>query len=108
MQLALILSDLTSLRVCDHAAALALVSTRAPASDISAPAVTRLHRSKDTHEVDNDPDMERAMDLIELHQEVKMKHGRGEDQGLTQARKDVDAVLVELERVAAERGLGSR
>ena len=48
------------------------------------------------------------MDLIELHQGVKMKHGRGEDQGLTQARKDVDAVLVELERVAAERGLGSR
>lgn len=38
------------------------------------------------------------MDLIELHHGVKMTHVRGQDQGLTQARKDVDAVLAELEK----------
>ena len=46
--------------------------------------------------------MERAMDLIELHQGVKMTHVRGQDHGLTQARKEVDAVLAELERLDGE------
>ncbi|KAI4280874.1 MAG: hypothetical protein L6R38_004094 [Xanthoria sp. 2 TBL-2021] len=98
MQIASILSDLTSLRVCDHNAALALVSTRAPASDSSTPKSKQVHTPKDTHGTENDPDMERAMDLIELHHGVKMTHVRGQDQGLTQARKDVDAVLAELEK----------
>ncbi|KAI4263926.1 MAG: hypothetical protein L6R42_000941 [Xanthoria sp. 1 TBL-2021] len=98
MQIASILSDLTSLRVCDHNAALALVSTRAPASDTSTPKPRPVHTPKDIHGTESDPDMERAMDLIELHNGVKMTHVRGQDHGLTQARKDVDAVLAELEK----------
>ncbi|KAI4227860.1 MAG: hypothetical protein L6R36_002083 [Xanthoria steineri] len=116
MQIASILSDLTSLRVCivqvinllttdgqDHNAALALVSTRAPASDSSTPKSTHLHATKSSHGVKDDPDLERALDLIELHQGVKMTHVQGQDQGLTQARRDVDAVLAELEELDAER-----
>ncbi|KAL8850704.1 MAG: hypothetical protein Q9221_004352 [Calogaya cf. arnoldii] len=108
MQIASILSDLTSLRVCDQSAALALVSTRAPASDTTTPKTTQPQTSKDTHETENDPDMERALDLIELHQGVKMKHVRGQDEGLMQARKDVDAVLAELERLDGEHGSARR
>ncbi|KAL8729828.1 MAG: hypothetical protein Q9166_004469 [cf. Caloplaca sp. 2 TL-2023] len=104
MQIASILSDLNSLRVCDHNAALALVSTRAPASDTSGPESSKQGGSKKNHRTDSDPDMERAMDLVELHNEVKMKHVRGEDHGLKQARRDVDAVLVKLETLAGERG----
>ncbi|KAI4099171.1 MAG: hypothetical protein LQ339_006112 [Xanthoria mediterranea] len=103
MQIASILSDLTSLRVCDHNAALALVSTRAPASDSSTPKSTHHHTTKSSHGVEHDPDLERALDLIELHQGVKMTHVQGQDQGLTQARKDVDTVLAELEDSDAER-----
>lgn len=87
----------------DHNAALALVSTRAPASDSSTPKSTHHHTTKSSHGVEHDPDLERALDLIELHQGVKMTHVQGQDQGLTQARKDVDTVLAELEDSDAER-----
>ncbi|KAL8835274.1 MAG: hypothetical protein Q9176_007034 [Flavoplaca citrina] len=108
MQIASILSDLTSLRVCDHNAALALVSTRAPASDSITPNSIQPFTSKGDHQTRNDPDMERAMDLIELHQGVKMTHVRGQDHGLTRARKEVDAVLAELERVDGEQKSAGR
>ncbi|KAI4277603.1 MAG: hypothetical protein LQ337_001626 [Flavoplaca oasis] len=108
MQIASILSDLTSLRVCDHNAALALVSTRAPASDSITPNAIQPFKSKGDHKTKNDPDMERAMDLIELHQGVKMAHVRGQDQALTQARKEVDAVLAELERLGGKQKSAGR
>lgn len=44
-----------------------------------------------------DPDMQRAMDLVGLHYGVKMKHVQGEDAALRQARRQVDAVLEKLE-----------
>ena len=44
--------------------------------------------------------MKRAMDLMELHHGVKMKQVHGEDQGLMQARRNVDAVLAKLEKAA--------
>ncbi|KAL8774710.1 MAG: hypothetical protein Q9209_000649 [Squamulea sp. 1 TL-2023] len=108
MQIASILSDLTSLRVCDHTAAVALVTTRAPASDTLNVQPTQSHESKNADGTENDPDMERALDLMELHQDVKMKHVRGEDQGLMQARKGVDAVLAELEKGVGGREVGKR
>lgn len=43
-----------------------------------------------------DPDMQRATDLVELHCDLKIKHIQGEDAGLEQARKDVDTVLDKL------------
>lgn len=44
-----------------------------------------------------DPDMQRASDLVELHYGVKTKHMQGEDAGLRQARREVDMVLEKLE-----------
>lgn len=41
--------------------------------------------------------MQRAIDLLELHYGVKMKHIQGEGAGLKQARRDVDMVLEKLE-----------
>lgn len=41
--------------------------------------------------------MQRAIDLLDLHYGVKVKHMRGEDAGLGKAKKDVDAVLRRLE-----------
>ena len=46
---------------------------------------------------ETDPDLKRAFDLMELHKNVKMKvkqgHGGVRDEGLEQARREVDAVL---------------
>lgn len=85
----------------DHSAALALVSTRAPASDTTAMESSEQGSSAGPQQ-DNDSDMERAMDLMELHHGVKMKHVQGEDKGLMQARRDVDAVLAKLAQVRKE------
>lgn len=41
----------------------------------------------------DDSDLCRATDLLELHYGVKMKHVRGEEKGLIYARKEVDGVL---------------
>lgn len=40
--------------------------------------------------------MQRAIDLVELHYGVKMKHVQGEDAALRQARGEVDVVLEKL------------
>ncbi|KAL8829039.1 MAG: hypothetical protein Q9170_006341 [Blastenia crenularia] len=106
MQIAAILSDLTSLRVCDHSAALALVSIRAPASETAATESSKPDQSTNasSDDTDPDPDMQRATDLMELHYGVKMKHVQGEDRGLMQARRDVDAVLAKLESSAGKHG----
>ncbi|KAI4093970.1 MAG: hypothetical protein LQ348_001575 [Seirophora lacunosa] len=109
MQIAAILSDLTSLRVCeDHSAALALVSSRAPASDTSTTESSKEDKSVQSQEVNNDPDMQRALDLLELHHGVKMKHVQGEDRGLTQARKEVDTVLASLENASGKQEVQRR
>ncbi len=56
----------------------------------------------------NDPDMQRATDLVELHYGVKMNHMQGEGADLKQARIDVDRVLktLEGEESGAERRRG--
>lgn len=115
MQIASILSDLNSLRVCDHTAALALVNAKPSSS--SSPSSSSLFippESIPPSEKD-DIDLCRATDLLELHYGVKMKHvqarreggvaggiGGGElgeiDKGLRQARKDVDGVLKRLKK----------
>ena len=51
-----------------------------------------------------DPDMQRATDLVELHYSVKMKHMQGDDAGLRQARREVDLVLQKLEGKTLEDG----
>ena len=47
---------------------------------------------------ERDPDLRRALDLVELHEKVKLKHARGQDERLRQARTDVDRVWEELQR----------
>lgn len=113
MQIASILSDLASLRVCvcyttiplllelrqtkpfqqDHSAALALVSVHRPTRT----SVTADGDRELSVKAMADLDMERAIDLVELHYGVKMKHMQGEDAKLMQARRDVDMVLEKLE-----------
>ncbi|KAI4288543.1 MAG: hypothetical protein L6R35_002194 [Caloplaca aegaea] len=107
MQIAAILSDLTSLRVCDHSAALALVSTRAPPSDTSTIEYSKQERPIQT-QGESDPDMQRALDLLELHHDVKMKHVKGEDRDLMQARKEVDTVLARLESQSGKQDVRRR
>ena len=114
MQIASILSDLTSLRVCvssedltyeclwklkrnlqDHDAALALVSVyKTDASFTGDPNVNSLSDTK----VQEDPDMQRALDLVRLHYDVKINHIQAKDTGLQQARRDVDNILKTLKR----------
>ena len=50
-----------------------------------------------------DPDMQRATDLVDLHYGVKMKHVQCDDTGLRQARKEVDKVLEKLENHSVKR-----
>ena len=79
----------------DHSAALALVSVHRPKrASITADDDRELNvKAKE------DPDMQRATDLVELHYGVKMKHVRvpGEDAELRRARREVDSVLEKLE-----------
>jgi hypothetical protein len=116
MQLAEILSDLVSLRVCvrstpslvlpspfrssppctdipqDPAAALALVSARPnPSSATTNPSAAT--DQKGTEE-EQDTDLKRAKDLVELHYAVKEAHKRGElGKGLLEARRAVEGAV---------------
>ncbi|USP77124.1 hypothetical protein yc1106_04398 [Curvularia clavata] len=79
MQLAEILSDLVSLRVCDPAAALALVSARSDSSSTTTTATTSAAAAADADpKDDSDLDLKRAKDLLKLHIEVKEAEKRGE------------------------------
>ena len=48
-------------------------------------------------DMDDDVDMKRVIDLVDLHYGVKMNYMHGEDAGLRKARTDVERVLEELE-----------
>ncbi|KAF2436390.1 hypothetical protein EJ08DRAFT_691562 [Tothia fuscella] len=96
MRVAEVLSDLTSLRVCDPTAAQSLVSARPspPSSSteaVKAKTAAALQKGKSVQE---DTDLQRAKDLIDLHYKVKVAHENGRaDEGLEGARRDVRAVL---------------
>lgn len=85
----------------DHSAALNLVNARTPSSEsqsrAQAPnspvAKPKLVSQESAAE---DPDMQRATDLVELHYGVKVKHAQGLDHRLVQARRDVRRVLDDL------------
>ena len=48
-------------------------------------------------DMDDDVDMKRVIDLVDLHYGVKMNYKQGEDAGLRKARTDVERVLEKLE-----------
>ncbi|KAI7084518.1 hypothetical protein KC356_g6642 [Hortaea werneckii] len=87
MQLAAFLSDLTSLQVCDPKAAMTLVTTRPSNVDTA---------EADTDPQDNDQDLKRAKDLLELHTSVKVAHQDGSMSGLNDARDAIAKVLREI------------
>ncbi|PWY70345.1 hypothetical protein BO94DRAFT_539809 [Aspergillus sclerotioniger CBS 115572] len=102
MQVAEILSDLTSLRVCDHHDALALVTVneRIPlAADSTQPStIAAIQASAGTNQdgYENE-DLRRAKELVDLHYEIKARHALGTvDEELSSAREEVARVLREL------------
>jgi hypothetical protein len=84
MQVAALLSDLKSLSVCSHEAAMALVSAHKAGTE-SAP------RQDQTA----DSDLVRANELVSLHRAIQQRSQRP-DFELLQARKDVEGVLKAL------------
>ncbi|KAF1353659.1 hypothetical protein BDV97DRAFT_396479 [Delphinella strobiligena] len=98
MRIAEILSDLTSLRVCDQDAALALLSARPTVSgSAQASAYTSAHSPSHSlivpDSVMRDVDLIRARDVLELHSGVKVANSSGLDRALRQAREDVEEAL---------------
>jgi hypothetical protein len=69
LTLAELLSDLTTLRLCDPAAAMALVSARPSNS----PRAQELKGEQET-----DPDLRRAKELVEFYYKVKVRQQEGE------------------------------
>ncbi|KAH7124021.1 hypothetical protein B0J11DRAFT_530502 [Dendryphion nanum] len=90
MQLAEILSDLVSLRVCHPTAALALVSARSSDSPTPSSGTTALRTANQT---EGDEELRRAKELVRLHYEVREAQRRGElGRGLEEAREAVRGV----------------
>ena len=54
-------------------------------------------------DMDDDVDMKRVIDLVDLHYGVKMNYNQGEDAGLRKARTDVERVLEKLESKETKR-----
>ena len=125
MQIAEILSDLTSLRVCvcstsgaytgaalantiqDYEAAIALVSsheitaTGEKGHDISSKSIARPSVSRQSSVLKDDKDdldLQRAMDLVDLHYGVKEKHKHGNDVELQKARQDVRRAMAGMHK----------
>lgn len=65
----------------------------------------RSDRSVKGTTANDDSDLCRATDLLELHYGVKMKHVRGEEKGLIYARQEVEGVLEMLKRQRKENSL---
>ncbi|KAJ5114924.1 hypothetical protein NUU61_000683 [Penicillium alfredii] len=100
MQVAEILSDITSLRVCGHNEALALVNTHNTVSGLErrTSGETSTATTNDGDQLTKDEDLRRAKELVELHYEVKARHANGMvDDALSRARDDVQRVLKELQ-----------
>jgi len=112
MQIAAFLSDLKSLSICSHEAAIALVrpATETPPNEIdpvsssqaedSQPESQPQSRHRPTTDAQPDPDLQRANELVSLHYDVKMKYlESGLDPELVQAGKEVDEVISALSRL---------
>ena len=60
------------------------------------PKPTLTRRTSAIENAEADPDLQRAIDLVDLHYGVKEKHLQGIDMGLRQARIEVNRVLEKL------------
>ena len=94
MQTASFLSDLKSLSVCPHQAALNLVTVYQRPHPDPAPNSPATESTKSDAKSTSDPDLQRANDLVSLHYAVKVKHQEsGLDEDFLQARRDVSRVI---------------
>ncbi|KAJ5766576.1 uncharacterized protein N7511_004192 [Penicillium nucicola] len=92
MQVAEILSDINSLRVCGHNEALALVNVHKKGANPESTGAANTPTDQN--------DLRRAKELVELHYEVKARHANGTvDEELNRAREDVRRVLRDLSTV---------
>lgn len=96
----------------EHSAALALVSTRSSSttnqntatvvaqsnSSLGPLSTIPIQPEEGRKIIDQDLDMQRATDLVELHYGFKMKHSQGVDQDLLQAKKDVENIMGNLRK----------
>jgi len=80
----------------DNAAAIAFVSSHKTEGDATTPSASSLTdawppatRKTSAFQSGGDGDLQRALDLVDLHHAVKEKHKSGIDIGLQQARRDV-------------------
>lgn len=98
MQVAAFLSDLKSLSVCSHEAALHLVSVHESAAEANTDSKAQLKdKGQSSSEADNN-DRKRANELALLHRDVKLKHSRAPDAQLNEAREGVRRILLDLDR----------
>jgi len=94
MQVVTILSDLKSLSVCQHEAALKMVTVHKTTSETLSSSV----QEPSISERATNADLQRAKELVSLHYGVKVRFlESGLDVDLLQARWDVDHVLRALE-----------
>ena len=99
MQVAALISDLKSLSVCPHQAANDLVSVYKNVESRDQDSSKALSRatSDAKKDEDSDSDLQRAEELVSLHQNVKLKHlETGPDAELVKARQAVSRVLESL------------
>ena len=54
---------------------------------------TSAPRGPPSAQAETDPDLRRVFDLMELHETLKLRHARGQDAGLEEARRQVDAAV---------------
>ncbi|RAK78627.1 uncharacterized protein BO72DRAFT_374919 [Aspergillus fijiensis CBS 313.89] len=98
MQVAEILSDLTSLRVCDYNDALALVTIQERLDSHPDEKQSQPSNREETPALQQEKDqLRQAKELVELHHDFKARHALGTvDEGLANLRQDVQRVLLEL------------
>ncbi|PYI33677.1 hypothetical protein BP00DRAFT_423834 [Aspergillus indologenus CBS 114.80] len=103
MQVAEILSDLTSLRVCDYNDALALVTIQERLDSRPAEIQSQPSNREETPALQTEQDqLRQAKELVELHHDVKARHALGTvDEELAKLREDVRRVWLELKPRAA-------
>lgn len=103
MQVTAFLSDLRSLSVCSHEAAIGLVQTYRTRRNDAGVEAGQPNQTKDGDlngtSKSTDKDLQRAEELVSLHQNVKLKHiQNGQDRELLQSRQAVQAVLASLNK----------
>ena len=64
-----------------------------PTQEVKESKMTASGKVQSELEGGNDPDLQRALDLVDLHYGVKMKHVQGQELGLQKARADVARAL---------------